>query len=238
MSPAAVRLPPQRRARRPSGVQIAITPAGGVDSQPDRGLTVTATDGKLTKVDASSAGQPVDGKMNGAHTVWRSKWALGVDAAYTVTASGTGPSGTPATRTVSFQTFKPKQTFVTETFEGANQTYGVGMPIILYFNQTITNRSAIEKSLQLTSSKPVTGSWYWDDQCGTAPTCLYFRPHHYWAPNSRVSFVAHLNGVQGAPGMYGFHTLTQTFKIGDALTVHASTVSHHMTVYRDGKVFA
>ena len=127
---------------------------------------------------------------------------------------------------------------MTKTVEGYHQTYGVGMPIILYFNRAITNRRAIEKALQVTSSKPVTGSWYWDDECGTAPTCLYFRPHHYWPAHTRIRFVAHLDGMQGAPGVYGSHTLTQSFSIGRALTVAASTSSHHMTVYRDGKVFA
>jgi lipoprotein-anchoring transpeptidase ErfK/SrfK len=141
-------------------------------------------------------------------------------------------------KTASFHTFMPKRTFVTQTVEGYHQSYGVGMPIILYFNHTITNRRAIEKALQLKSSKPVTGSWYWDDGCGTAPTCLYFRPHHYWRAHTAISFVAHLDGVEGAPGVYGFHTLTQSFNIGRALSVAASTSGHHMTVYRDGKVFA
>ena len=127
---------------------------------------------------------------------------------------------------------------MTQTVEGYHQTYGVGMPIILYFDQAITNRRAIEQALEVRSSKPVTGSWYWDDQCGTAPTCVYFRPHHYWPAHTRISFVAHLNGVQGAPGVYGSHTLTQSFDIGQALTVVASTSSHRMIVYRDGKVFA
>jgi lipoprotein-anchoring transpeptidase ErfK/SrfK len=221
-----------------SGVRIAITPSGGTDRRPDRGLTVTATGGTLTEVRASAGGKAVEGTMNQSGTAWRSTWALGVSEDYTVTASGTGPSGAPVMKTASFRTFTPKQTFVTQTVEGYHQTYGVGMPIILYFNHTITNRRAIEKALQVTSSKPVTGSWYWDDQCGTAPTCLYFRPHHYWPAHTRISFVAHLDGVQGAPGIYGFHTLTQSFSIGRALSVVASTSSHHMTVYRDGKVFA
>ena len=221
-----------------TGVRIVVTPSGGTDRRPDRGLTVTASGGTLARVRASAGGKAVAGTMNRAGTAWHSTWALGVGESYTVTASGTGPSGAPVTRTVSFRTFTPKQTFVTQTVEGYHQTYGVGMPIILYFNHTITNRRAIEKALQVKSSTPVTGSWYWDDQCGTAPTCLYFRPHHYWPAHTRISFVAHLDGVQGAPARYGFHTLTQSFNIGRALTARASTSSHHMTVYRDGKVFA
>ncbi len=221
-----------------SRVRIAITPSGGNDRRPDRGLRVTATGGRLTKVRASARGKAVEGTMNRAGTAWQSTWALGVSEHYTVTASGTGASGTPITKTASFRTFTPKRTFVTQTVEGYRQTYGVGMPIILYFNHTITNRRAIEKALEVKSSSPVTGSWYWDDECGTAPTCLYFRPHHYWPAHTRISFAAHLDGVQGAPGMYGFHTLTQSFNIGRALTVTASTTGHHMTVYRDGKAFA
>lgn len=221
-----------------SGVRIAITPSGGTDRRPDRGLTVTASGGTLTRVRASAGGRAVAGTMNRAGTAWHSTWPLGVSEDYTVTASGPGPSAAAVVKTASFHTFAPRQTFVTQTVEGYNQTYGVGMPIILYFNHTITNRRAIEKALQVKSSTPVTGSWYWDDECGTAPTCLYFRPHHYWPAHTRISFVAHLDGVQGAPGVYGFHTLTQSFQIGRALTVTASTTSHHMTVYRDGKVFA
>jgi hypothetical protein len=53
-----------------------------------------------------------------------------------------------------------------------------------------------------------------------------------------VSFTGHLNGVEAAPGVYGDHTLTQTFTIGSPLTVVASTASHSMSVYRDGKLFA
>lgn len=213
-------------------------PSGGSDRRPDRGLTVTAAGGRLTRVQASAGGKAVDGTMNRAHTAWHSTWALGVSEHYTVRASGVGPSGAPVTKTASFHTFTPRQTFVTRTIEGYHQTYGVGMPIILYFDRTVTNRSAIEKALQVTSSKPVTGAWYWDDECGTAPTCLYFRPHHYWPAHTHINFVAHLDGVQGARGVYGFHTLTQSFDIGRSVTVTASTSSHHMTVYRDGKVFA
>jgi hypothetical protein len=38
--------------------------------------------------------------------------------------------------------------------------------------------------------------------------------------------------------VYGDHTLTQTFTIGSSLTVVASTATHYMNVYRDGKLFA
>jgi len=53
-----------------------------------------------------------------------------------------------------------------------------------------------------------------------------------------VSFTGHLDGVRAGPGVYGHHTLTQTFTIGSSLIVKASTSEHFMNVYRDGKLFA
>jgi hypothetical protein len=73
----------------PSRVRIAITPSAGTDRRPERGLTVTATGGTLTKVRASVGGKAVEGTMNRADTVWHSRWALGVSEDYSVTASAT-----------------------------------------------------------------------------------------------------------------------------------------------------
>jgi lipoprotein-anchoring transpeptidase ErfK/SrfK len=222
----------------PAAALVSITPANGsTDVQPGQGITVTATHGKLSNVTVTTAGDPVSGTMNTAGTVWHSAWALDVSQRYTVTAKAAG-SGKAVTQTSTFRTLTPAQTFTTEILEGSGQTYGVGMPIILYFSQQITNKAAVERALQVTSSKPVVGAWYWEDPCNMAPACAYFRPQSYWPPDTQVSFTGHLNGVEGAAGVYGAHTLTQSFTIGQSLIVTASTSSHFMKVYRNGTLFA
>jgi lipoprotein-anchoring transpeptidase ErfK/SrfK len=221
-----------------SGVKLSITPAGGTDTAPSRGITVRAVGGRITKVSVSTAGDPVSGRLNTTGTVWRSTWALSVSRRYTVTARAAGTSGRPVTRTSSFRTFAPKKTFTARVIEGYRQTYGVGMPIILYFDRPISNRKAVERALQITTSRRVVGAWYWDNRCRTAPQCLYFRPQRYWPPHTRVSFTGHLNGLEAAPGVYGHHTLTQKFTIGSPLITTVSTDHHQMKVYRDRKLFA
>ena len=220
-------------------MRLSITPAGGgVDTAPNRGITVRAAGGRISKVIVRTGGDPVVGRLNAAATVWRSTWALNVSQHYAVTATATGTSGNPVTRTSSFHTFTPRNTFSTRVVEGYRQTYGVGMPIILYFSRPIKNKPAVERALQISTSKPVVGAWRWDSQCGTAPECLYFRPRHYWRPHTRVSFTAHLNGLEAAPGVYGHHTLSQTFTIGTSLIAVVSTAHHYLNVFRDGKKFA
>jgi lipoprotein-anchoring transpeptidase ErfK/SrfK len=220
-------------------VRLSISPTGGrTDRRPQRGITVRAANGKITKVVARTGSELVPGKLNAAGTIWHSRWALGVSRRYTITAAASGPAGQPVSRTSRFQTLTPTQTFSTQIIEGYKQVYGIGMPIILYFDHQVTNRTAVERALEIRTSRPVVGAWHWDTRCNLAAVCLYFRPRHYWPAHTRVSFTGHLDGVEAAPGIYGDHTLTQRFAIGSPVSVVANTADHHMNVYRNGKLFA
>jgi lipoprotein-anchoring transpeptidase ErfK/SrfK len=228
-------------SKSPAAAPFAITPANGShNARPDRGITVTAAHGKITSVTVAvaagsgpAAADPVLGALNAAATSWHSTWALGVSQRYTVTASGVSSSGRHVTQTSSFRTLTPARTFQTMIFEGLGKTYGVGMPIALTFSEPIVNKRAVERALELRTSTPVVGAWYWDGS-----QTLDFRPRGYWPAHTRVSFTGHLDGVRAAPGLYGAHTLTQSFNIGASLIVVASTATHHMRVYRDGKLFS
>ena len=111
-------------------------------------------------------------------------------------------------------------TLQAQTIEGYDQTYGVGMPIILTFSHAVTNKAAVERSLQLRTSKPIVGAWYWDTS-----ESLVFRTRTYWPQHTRVKFVAHLDGVETAPGVYGTANLSQSFEIGNSLIAVVSTTA-------------
>jgi lipoprotein-anchoring transpeptidase ErfK/SrfK len=218
---------------RALAADLRITPSDGSRAvDPSAGITVTALHGKVTNVTVrtSGSGDPVPGTLGADGTSWHSRWTLGPAQSYTVTAAGT-IDGHQITTTSSFRTLSPAQTFTTQIFEGYKQTYGVGMPIMLTFSQPITNKTAVERSLVLTTSKPVVGGWYWDgDQH------LYFRPRNYWPAYTTVSFDGHLNGVEGAHGMYATTDLTQTFYIGRSMIAVASTTTHRTQIYLNGKL--
>jgi len=235
-SPAAAARASAAAARAAAEPQVRISPANGTaDADPSAGITVTVTKGTLGNVTVRTPGDAVPGSLSQGGQVWHSQWALDVSQSYTVTATATGHGGT-ATVTSTFRTLTPGQTFSTEILQGYHQTYGVGQPIILYFSQKITDQAAVERALQVTTSTPVIGAWYWDDACGMAPTCAYFRPRDYWPSGTTVSFTGHLDGVQGAPGVYGDHTLTQTFTIGASLIAIGNTATHRTQIYYNGKL--
>ncbi|MFL5736868.1 MAG: Ig-like domain-containing protein [Actinomycetota bacterium] len=215
-----------------SSARVTITPAHhSTDVDPSEGISVKVSDGKLTDVTATAGGQAVEGTMSHGGTAWHSTWALLTDAHYSVHATATDTAAETATKRSSFTTLAPSKTFSTTIFEGAGETYGVGMPIILNFSSPITNKREVERSLQIWTSNRVVGAWYWDGD-----KTLYFRTRDYWPEHTQVRFVGHLDGVDGGRGTYGVHTLTQHFQIGDSLIAVASTRDHHVKIYRGGKL--
>ena len=236
-TPTATKLNPSAVASK-SATQVTkylqISPAPGTkDASPANGITVMATHGgKLTGVAVkTTSGHTVAGKLSAGGTSWHTSFALPTGSSYTVTAKGTDGSGHPVTATSKFTTLTPSAAFHTEIFEGAGATYGVGMPIMLTFDHPITNKAAVERALTLTTSNPVTGAWYWDGD-----RQLDFRPRDYWPANTTVSFTSHLDGVEGAPGVYGVHDLSQTFSIGQSVIAVANTASHRTQIYIDGQL--
>ena len=235
-TPAAIQLNPTSvapKSAQAAAKYLAITPAPGTkDANPADGITVSARNGgKLGNVSVHTSGDAVTGSLSDGGNNWHSTWTLDTGKSYTVTATGTDEQGHPVTSTSTFTTLTPSTAFHTSIYEGQGATYGVGMPIILSFDHPITNKAAVERSLQVTTSKPVIGAWYWD---GSQE--LYFRPRDYWPAYTTVSFTGHLNGVEGAPGVYGVHNLTQTFSIGQSVIAVASTTDHHTLIYVGGQV--
>ena len=214
----------------PSGPGIAITPGGGATAaDPSAGISVSAASGTLTRVSVRTAGDPVAGAYAAGHRSWHSAGPLNVEQSYTVTATAAAANGVTSTRTSSFRTLTPARALTAEIFEGDQQTYGVGMPIILTFSQPVTDKAAVERAITLATSKPVTGAWYWDGS-----QTLDFRPRDYWPAHTTVSFTGHFDGVKAGDGLYGYHTLTQTFTIGDSVIAVASTTTHKTQVYVNG----
>lgn len=97
------------------------------------------------------------------------------------------------------------------------ETVGIGMPIIVKFNQSVRNRKAAEQKMLVKSDKPTVGAWYWKDR-----KTAIFRTKKYWPARQTVTFSA--------------GTLTHPFKIGNAHYVVGSAKGKWMKAYQNGKL--
>src|SRR5260221_10826293 len=91
---------------------LSFVPANGSKNvNPVRGITVRATQGKLSRVTVTTAGEPVSGTLDAARNVWPSTDpTLDVSQRYKITAKAADTSGHTVTRTSAFRTMTPSQT--------------------------------------------------------------------------------------------------------------------------------
>ena len=182
-----------------SGAVVSISPKSGSTSvKTDRGVSVTVAHGKIQNVSVTAGHATAAGTLQG-QTAWHTVWPLHAATRYTVTVTAVGTDGKTTTATSTFKTEHPAGTFTASTLLG-HQTYGVGIPIMINFSQAVDPRfrAGIEKAINIKSSKPVVGAWYWD-----GGQTLDFRTRNYWPQYTKVSFDAHFNGAQIAPGVFG-----------------------------------
>ena len=230
-------------AKSPPAPALIITPANGSRGVlPGAAIMVAAKHGKLRDVIVATAAGPVRGNL-AANGKWRSAEPLAVGTNYTVTATAIGVNSKKVTTSTTFQTLTPHQTLqATVTALGTDQNvsseivdgrqYGVGIPITIMFSRPITNRAAVERAIQLRTSKPVVGAWYWQDD-----KTVIFRPRQYWPQYTTVTVDGNFDGVEAAPGVYGNSGVDLTFSIGPSLIVVASARNHYMDVYYKDRFF-
>ncbi|NRQ40470.1 L,D-transpeptidase family protein [Nonomuraea sp. NN258] len=212
----------------PAAPTIKISPAeGSAKVSPEKRVVVTAAGGALEEVTIDAGGEAIDGKFNADQTKWISKTALKPSTRYTVSAKA-GATVTTST----FTTAKPERALqvadVTPNAKG--EKLGVGAPIIVTFNQPVTDKATIESALEVEAEKPVEGAWRWIND-----TVVIYRTAKYWPAHQKVSFNARITGIKGGKGLYGVKDYEATLRIGAKQISKVDVDKHMMYVYRDGK---
>lgn len=212
--------------------KISITPASAAGSvRPDTPIAVKAAQGRLQNVTVTAAGKPVEGVLTTDGSTWKSRWPLDPATTYAVTATAFGADGQTETATSSFKTLKPKQTTPSQVlFPKAKETVGVGMPVKINFDKKVVNKAAVERALEVRSSKPVEGAWRWFDDYN-----VVFRPKSYWPAYTQVRVVGHTAGVRFAKDVYGDKNIDLSFKVGERIESFGDARKHYVTVKRNGK---
>ena len=207
-----------------------ISPADGTKDVPvDSVVTVTATSGDFTSVKvAKPDGRTVPGSLSEDKKTWTANDLLDPALRYTVTATG--------------ETGKVTSSFTTRSLSLAQQTFativpvdksevGVGMPVAVYFDVPVKDHASFEKRMHVTSTPAQTGSWYW-----VSDTEARYRPQAYWKPGTTIKVDLDINGASAGGDVYGQHSRTATYKVGDAHVFKVNARTHQMKVFSNGKL--
>lgn len=217
--------------------EFVLSPAADAkDVSPADPVTVTIKEGSLESVTLSNPeGKQVQGAFDAEKKTWKSSEVLGYAKTYTLAVVGTGPDGNRSEVTRSFTTVKPKN--FTLPYLRANVatlldkgTFGVGQPIVVWFDEPIKDKAAAERTLTVTTDPPVVGAWYWMDSREA-----HWRPKEYWPPGTKVTVEAKVYGRDLGGGLYGQEDRTASFTIGRSKIAIADSITKRMKIYIDGK---
>ncbi len=122
--------------------------------------------------------------------------------------------------------------------ENDGAQYGVGMPIIAWFDRAPTDASAFAKATTVTvNGKPIEGGWYFEHTAHAGAALEgHYRPKTYWPAHASIKLDLPVSGLSAGKGLVFDDSLTLAMSTGPAniLTVDASSL--HMTVVSDNRV--
>ena len=148
---------------RAAPVRLTVSPGNGAAKVAlDARARVVADSGRLRGVRVTGAGgQRLAGELAEDGRTWVSTGPLAPATRYRVVADAVDDAGAPTRRQTSFTTLRPRAELRAAIMPLDGETVGVGLPIGVWFNQPVADRAAVERRLQVSSSKPVTGAWHW-----------------------------------------------------------------------------
>ncbi|SHF60665.1 L,D-transpeptidase catalytic domain [Jatrophihabitans endophyticus] len=142
--------------------------------------------------------------------------------------SPAAPSTTPVAKT------KVKVT----TINSDGVSYGVGMPVIVYFSKKITDARQFQAQTKVTADgKPLTAAWYFQySSAGNGPIEAQLRPKDYWPAHSKIHVGFPKAGTSLGKNYVSDGKLSSLdFKIGKRQIVTVDNSTHKVTVVSDGK---
>jgi lipoprotein-anchoring transpeptidase ErfK/SrfK len=213
-------------------VRLTVTPRDKATRVAlDTHAKVVADSGRLRAVKVTAdGGRRLAGKLDTDGRSWVSTGVLAPATRYRVVADAVDDAGTPAREQTTFTTLRPRAELRAAIMPLDGETVGVGLPIGVWFNQPVADRAAVERRLQVSSSKRVTGAWHWFNDRE-----VHYRPRSYWPAGAKVTLAARLAGTDAGGGLWGVADRTVSFRIGERRVSVVDVRTHRMKVTSGGR---
>jgi lipoprotein-anchoring transpeptidase ErfK/SrfK len=156
------------------------------------------------------------------------------------TASSDTSGSSSATKSVSpSPSPTPTKKVHVSLLESDGGVYGVGMPIIAWFNVAPTNAAAFAAATTVSvNGKKVDGAWYFEKTAhrGSAMEAHY-RPSSYWPGHAKIEMSLPVKGLSAGKGLAFDDSLTLSMSTGRANVLTVDSKSLRLTVKSDGKTY-
>ncbi|WP_243060359.1 Ig-like domain-containing protein [Nocardioides sp. SR21] len=199
----------------------------------DQEVAVSATGGTIDSVAVTSAAGDLAGELSADKASWTATDRLEPGTTYQIKTVASREDGTQVTRKSSFST--QDLTLDEQTYPSvaplADETVGVGMPVIVTFDLPVKDQATFEENMHVTSTPAQQGSWHW-----LSSTEAHWRPKTYWKPDTDVHVDIDVNSVDAGNGIYGQEDRELDFHVGDAHIYKVDMKTHQMKVFSNGKL--
>lgn len=215
----------------PAAVVSIDPPLGAAAFAPMTPVTISAGNGTLTEVLITGPdGAPVPGTLSADGKIWQSTELLDYATTYNVSATAANADGHATAASGTISTVTPRTFTMPYLLPSQSMdSVGVGMPIVVKFDEDIEDKAAVERRLAVTTTPPVVGAWYW-----FGDREVHYRPQEYWAPGTHVVVDVGVYGVHVGDNIYGQENQHLEFDIHDALVAQVDNGDLMLRVYRNG----
>ncbi|MCO7240061.1 Ig-like domain-containing protein [Aeromicrobium sp. CnD17-E] len=227
------------RSEQPSATptQQPATVSANVEDQAsdvpvDTVVSVEVQHGTVTEASLTSSDGKQVVKGEGGDGRWAATSRLEPGTAYTLTAQAEGTDGKPAklVRTFTTRALTLDQQTYPAVAPLANETVGVGMPVIVTFDVPVENKKLFEQHMHVTSTPKVEGAWHW-----MSDTVVHYRPKEFWPAGTKVSVDLDLNSLPAGNGVYGQQDQHVPFTVGRRIVSTVDVARHTLTMNVDGR---
>nr|WP_164873343.1 Ig-like domain-containing protein [Rhodococcus xishaensis] len=203
---------------------------GAVGVSPVDPVAVRVADGRLANATLHNPeGRVVAGRVAPDAMTWTNSEPLGYNRTYTLQVDAYGLGGA-LTTTTSFTTSAPGNLTMPYVMPGDGSVVGIGQPVAVQFDENIPDRKAAEAAIDITTSPPVEGAFYWLNNRE-----VRWRPQNYWAPGTKVTVDVNVYGRDLGTGLFGQEDVQSSFTIGDAVVITADDDTKQVTVNVSGR---
>ncbi len=215
-------------------VEFTAEPAdAAVEVNPVTVPTLTVQHGTIDSVSLAPAngGTDVTGELAAAKTDWKASEPLKFDTEYTFEFTLADANGKKTTSSQTFHTVTAPNEANAFMGPGDKAVVGVGHPIEISFSEPVTNKTAVEEAITVTSSSGQAGAFYW-----ISDNKVRYRPETFWEPNSTVTVDMQLFGVDFGNSMIGNFNETRTFQVHNSRVAVVDNNTKTMQVFIDGQL--